>query len=125
SSTQAKPETAAPAKAVEQIDFSKWGKVSKKPMTQLRQVISRRMVENWTSIPHVTQFDEADITALNDLRKKYSAAYEQKGARLTLTSFVLKIVVETLKKHPLFNASLDEVANEIVLKEYFHIGIAV
>jgi pyruvate dehydrogenase E2 component (dihydrolipoamide acetyltransferase) len=59
------------------------------------------------------------------LRKKYVAEYEKKGARLTVTSFVLKAVVEALKKHPIFNSSLDEVANEIVLKEYFHIGIAV
>ncbi len=120
------PKSAVTTKPVaEQIDFSKWGAVSKKPMTQLRQIISRRMVENWTTIPHVTQFDEADISALNDLRKKYSAAYEQKGARLTLTSFALKIIAATLKKHPLFNSSIDEVTNEIVFKEYVHIGIAV
>jgi pyruvate dehydrogenase E2 component (dihydrolipoamide acetyltransferase) len=111
--------------AIEQIDFSKWGSVSKKPLTQLRQVIARRMLENWNSIPHVTQFDDADFTRLNDLRKKYAAAYEQKGAKLTLTPLVLKALVETLKKHPSFNSSLDEVAHEIVLKEYFHIGIAV
>ncbi len=109
----------------EQIDFSKWGPVVKKPVTALRQVIARRMWENWSAIPHVTQFDEADFTGLNDLRKQYAAAYEQKGARLTLTPFVLKAVVNTLKKHPMFNSSLDEVAGEIVLKEYFHIGIAV
>ena len=59
------------------------------------------------------------------LRKKYAAAYEQQGARLTLTSFALKVVVDTLKKHPVFNASLDEVAQEIVFKQYYHIGIAV
>ena len=59
------------------------------------------------------------------MRKKYAAAYEQKGARLTLTSFALKVVVDTLKKHPIFNASLDEVAQEIVFKQYYHIGIAV
>jgi len=111
--------------ALEQIDFSKWGSVLKKPLTPLRQVIARRMLENWNAIPHVTQFDEADITALNDLRKKYAAAYEQKCARLTLTSFVLKAVCETLKKHPMLNSSLDEVAQEIIIKEYFHIGVAV
>ncbi len=94
-------------------------------MSQLRKVISRRMVENWNAIPHVTQFDEADITSLLELRKKYVAAYEQKGARLTLTTFVLKAVVATLKKHPIFNSSLDEVSEEIVYKEYYHIGIAV
>ncbi|HWI59280.1 MAG TPA: 2-oxo acid dehydrogenase subunit E2, partial [Bacillota bacterium] len=115
----------APKPPAEQIDFSKWGPVSKKALSPLRQVIARRMAENWNTIPHVTQFDEADITGLNALRKKYAAAYEQKGARLTLTSFVLKMVAETLKKHPIFNSSLDEVSQEIVLKEYCHIGIAV
>jgi len=73
----------------------------------------------------VTQFDEADFTRLNELRKKFGAAYEKKGVKLTLTPFVLQAVVETLKKHPIFNSSLDEVANEIVVKEYFHLGIAV
>ena len=117
---------AAAAKPVaESIDFSKWGGITKKPMTSLRKVISRRMVENWNAIPHVTQFDDADITGLLELRKKYVAAYEQKGVRLTVTTFVLKAVVDALKKHPIFNSSLDEVADEIVYKEYYHIGIAV
>ena len=109
----------------EQIDFSQWGPVSRKPLAPLREVIARRMAESWNTIPRVTQFDEADITALMALRKKYAAAYEQQGARLTLTSFALKVVADTLKKHPVFNASLDEVARELVLKEYYHIGIAV
>ena len=115
---------AAPASA-ERIDFSKWGEVSKKPMTSLRKTISRRMVENWNTIPHVTQFDEADITELMDLRKKLAPEYEKKGARLTLTSFALKAVVAALKKHPIFNSSIDEVSDEIVLKDYYHIGLAV
>ncbi|HEV2394910.1 MAG TPA: 2-oxo acid dehydrogenase subunit E2 [Verrucomicrobiae bacterium] len=115
----------SPKPAPEPIDFSKWGPISKKPLSPLRQVIARRMAENWNAVPHVTQFDEADLTVLNELRKKYAPAYEQKGARLTLTSFVLKAVVQALKKYPVFNSSLDEAAQEIVLKEYFHIGIAV
>jgi pyruvate dehydrogenase E2 component (dihydrolipoamide acetyltransferase) len=114
-----------PKPAAEQLDFSKWGSVLKKSLSPLRQVISRRMLENWNSIPHVTQFDSADITGINALRKKYAAAYQQKGAHLTLTSFALKVIVDTLKKHSLFNSSLDEVAQEIVIKEYFHIGVAV
>jgi pyruvate dehydrogenase E2 component (dihydrolipoamide acetyltransferase) len=128
----AQPVTAAPVAGaqvqkppVEQIDFSKWGSVLKKPLSPLRQVIARRMLENWNAVPHVTQFDEADVTELNALRKKYVEAYEKKDARLTLTSFVLKIVAETLKAHPIFNSSLDEVAQEIVIKEYYHIGVAV
>jgi pyruvate dehydrogenase E2 component (dihydrolipoamide acetyltransferase) len=111
--------------APEQIDFSKWGPVSKKPLSPLRQVIARRMWENWNTIPHVTQFDEADFTTINNLRKKHAPAYEQQGMRLTVTPFVLKALVETLKKHPILNSSFDEAAQEIVLKEYFHIGIAV
>lgn len=119
--------SATPAKAApaEIVDFSKWGGISKKPMSQLRKVISQRMTENWNTIPHVTQFDEADVSALMDLRKKYAAAYEAKGARLTLTSFVLKVVAATLRQHEIFNASLDEANAEIVIKDYVHIGIAV
>jgi pyruvate dehydrogenase E2 component (dihydrolipoamide acetyltransferase) len=123
-----KPKPGAPAAAkpaAEQVDFSKWGKISKKPLTQLRQVIARRMLENWNSIPHVTQFDDADFTRLNELRKKHAPAYEKQGTRLTLTPLVLKALVETLKKHPIFNSSLDEVTQEVVLKEYFHVGVAV
>ncbi len=125
--TQPKSSAAgAPAKpAAEPVDFSQWGSVTKKPLSPLRQVIARRMTENWNTIPHVTQFDEADITGLLALRKKFVDAYEKKGARLTVTSFVLKAVADTLKKHPFFNSSLDEAANEIVLKDYVHLGIAV
>jgi pyruvate dehydrogenase E2 component (dihydrolipoamide acetyltransferase) len=115
----------APAAAAEQIDFSQWGSIYKRPVTQLRKVIAQRMTESRQIIPEVTQFDEADVTVLNELRKKYAPAYEKKGARLTLTSFILKAVANTLKKHPAFNTSYDEVANEIVFKEYFHLGLAV
>jgi pyruvate dehydrogenase E2 component (dihydrolipoamide acetyltransferase) len=125
----AKPSPAAagaPARPVaESIDFSKWGPVTKKPLTPLRQVIARRMWESWNVVPHVTQFDDADFTRLNELRKKFAADYEKKGAKLTLTPLVLKAIVETLKQHPIFNSSLDEVAQELVIKEYFHLGIAV
>jgi len=115
-----------PARAVaESIDFSQWGPVTKKSLTPLRQVIVRRMSESWNAVPRVTQFDDADFTQLNALRKKFAAAYEKQGARLTLTPLILKALAGVLKKHPIFNSSLDEVANEIVLKEYYHIGIAV
>ena len=125
----AKPAPAAAAvptrPAAEKVDFSKWGPVTRKPLTPLRQVIARRMWESWNAVPHVTQFDDADFTRLNELRKKYAAAYEQKGAKLTLTPLVLKALVAALKQHPIFNSSLDEAAQEVVMKEYFHIGIAV
>jgi pyruvate dehydrogenase E2 component (dihydrolipoamide acetyltransferase) len=109
----------------EQINFAQWGPIVKRPLTPLREVISRRMLESWNSVARVTQFDEADCTTLNELRKKFGPAYEAKGAKLTLTPLILKAVAVTLKKHSIFNASLDEVANEIIVKEYVHLGIAV
>jgi pyruvate dehydrogenase E2 component (dihydrolipoamide acetyltransferase) len=117
---------AAPAKpAPVQIDFSQFGPILKKPVTQLRKVIARRMSESWNSVARVTQFDDIDFTKLGELRKKFAADYEKKGVKLTLTPFVLKAVAITLKAHPIFNSSLDEVASEIILKEYIHLGIAV
>ena len=117
---------AAPAKPVApSIDFSQWGPVTKSPVTPLRKVIARRMSESWNAVARVTQFDDIDFTRLGELRKQFAAAYEAKGVKLTLTPFVLKAVAETLKKHPIFNSSLDEAANEIVLKSYIHLGIAV
>jgi pyruvate dehydrogenase E2 component (dihydrolipoamide acetyltransferase) len=114
-----------PSRPVESVDFSQWGEVTKKPLTQLRKVIARRMGESWHAVPRVTQFDEADITALMELRKKHADSYKAKGAPLTVTTFALKALVAALKKHPIFNASLDEATQEIVFKNYFHIGIAV
>ncbi|HSY44347.1 MAG TPA: 2-oxo acid dehydrogenase subunit E2 [Candidatus Acidoferrum sp.] len=116
----------AAAKApAERIDFAQWGSILKKPVSPLREVIAKRMQESWNSVARVTQFDEADFTGLNALRKKFGAAYEAKGVKLTLTPFILKAVAATLKQHLIFNSSLDETANEIILKEYIHLGIAV
>ncbi len=118
--------SAAPAKpAPVQIDFSQWGPVTKKSVTPLRKVIARRMAESWNTVARVTQFDDIDFTKLGELRKKFAAEYEKKGVKLTFTPFVLKAVAATLKQHPVFNSSLDEVTSEIVIKEYIHLGIAV
>ncbi len=116
------PAAKAPAAS---IDFSKWGNVEKKKMTSLRKAISNKMVESWTTIPRITQFDNVDVTDILALRKKFGKAYEKKGGHLTITPFIMKAVVETLKKHPAFNASLDEATEEIIYKNYYHIGIAV
>ena len=117
---------ATPARSAPQaIYFSKWGPVTKKALTPLRQVIARRMLENWNAIPHVTQFEEADFSRLNEVRKRFAPDYEAKGVKLTFTPMMLKALVVTLKRHPVLNSSLDEAANEIVFKDYFHIGIAV
>jgi pyruvate dehydrogenase E2 component (dihydrolipoamide acetyltransferase) len=116
---------AAPKPPAEKIDFEKWGPVSRKPVSSLRKTIAQRMHESWTSVPRVTQFDEADITGIVALRKKYAPKYEKKGANLTLTPFLMRAAVTALKKHPIFNSSLDEATGEIVFKEYYHLGIAV
>ncbi len=113
-------QAAAPA-----VDFSQWGPVTRKPMSPLRKRIAQRMVASATSLPVVTQFDEADVTWVDELRRKYSTAYESQGVRLTPTSFVLKAVAATLRRHPILNASLDAATDEIVLKDYIHLGIAV
>ncbi|MBI2357850.1 MAG: 2-oxo acid dehydrogenase subunit E2 [Deltaproteobacteria bacterium] len=115
----------APAREPESIDFAKWGPVSKKRMSPLRRTVAERTSEAWATVPHVFQLDEGDITAAMELRKKYAPLYEKKGARLTLTGLVLKAAIAPLKKFPIFNASLDETTQEIVYKEYFHIGVAV
>jgi pyruvate dehydrogenase E2 component (dihydrolipoamide acetyltransferase) len=109
----------------ETMDFAKWGPVRREKMAPLRRTVSQRMVQSWTTIPKINQFDDADITALLELRKKYAPAYENRRARLTLTAFVVKAVAGALRKYPRANSSLDEAAHEIVYKDYRHIGIAV
>lgn len=115
--------SAKPAPA--RIDFAQWGPVVNKPLSVLRKTIAQHMTENWNTIPHVHQFDAVDLTDLDGLRRKFAPAYEAAGARLTLTSFALVALARALKKHPLFNASLDEVGEAIVLKSYYHFGLAV
>jgi len=107
------------------VDFAQYGPVTSEPLTPLRKIISARMVENKVSLPHVTQFDEVDMTRIESLRATYKAAYEKAGAKLSPTPFIIKALVNTLQKHPRFNSSLNEVAETLILKQYFHIGIAV
>jgi pyruvate dehydrogenase E2 component (dihydrolipoamide acetyltransferase) len=116
---------AAPSAAAVMVDFARWGPVRRQPLTALRRTISQRMRESWSAVPRVTQFDQADVTGVLALRAAQAQAYEAKGARLTVTGFVLKAVAAALRKHPVLNASLDEAAGELVLKEYIHLGLAV
>lgn len=119
--------TAAPLPAYkpQSIDFSKWGPVTTKPYTSMRKTIGSRMHEAWSTIPHVYQMDEADITALAALRNKHKEAYKKAGASLTLTAIAVKVAANTLKNFPNFNASLDEAKEEVVYKSYYNIAIAV
>lgn len=114
-----------PAPAPRLPDFSKWGPVRTEPMSGVRKATARAMAQAWSQVPMVTHFDEADITELEALRKQYAKKAEEKGFRLTLTAFLLKALALTLKAFPKFNASLDVEAQEIVYKDYIHIGVAV
>jgi len=107
------------------LDLAKWGPTKRERMSPLRRTIAQRMTSSWTTVPHVTQFDDADITGLMELRKRYAKAYEKAGARLTVTSFAIKAAVSALGKYPAFKTSIDYEALEIVTRDYVHIGVAV
>jgi pyruvate dehydrogenase E2 component (dihydrolipoamide acetyltransferase) len=106
-------------------DFSRWGPVRAEPMSGVRKATMRAMAQAWAQVPMVTHFDEADITELEALRKGYARKAEEKGFRLTLTAFLLKALALTLKAFPKFNASIDPEKQEVIYKDYVHIGVAV
>jgi pyruvate dehydrogenase E2 component (dihydrolipoamide acetyltransferase) len=106
-------------------DFSRWGPVRAEPMSGVRKATMRAMAQAWAQVPMVTHFDEADITELEALRKGYARKAEEKGFRLTLTAFLLKALALTLKAFPKFNASIDPERQEVIYKDYVHIGVAV
>jgi pyruvate dehydrogenase E2 component (dihydrolipoamide acetyltransferase) len=106
-----------------EIDFSQFGETAIQPLTKIQKLSGRNLHRSWVTIPHVTQFDEADITEIEEFRKKMRA--ERPEVKLTLTSFFMKAVVALLKQMPRFNASLDKSGEQLILKRYFHIGVAV
>ncbi len=106
-------------------DFSKFGQITCRPVSLLRKKIAEKMSLSWGEVVHVTQFDEADLTRLNDLRRKYKQAYQEKGAKLTLTVLLTKAILNVLERHPEFSVSLDEEREEIIFKEYINLGMAV
>ncbi len=106
-------------------DFTRWGEVERVPLRSVRRSTARQMALAWSQIPHVNHQDKADITALEAFRGKHKDRIKEKGGRLTPTVFAMKAVVTALKEHPRFNASLDPENEEIILKQYYHIGVAV
>ncbi len=108
-----------------QVDFAKFGPVEAKPLSRIRKLSGANLHRNWISIPHVTQFDEADVTELEAFRKESGAASEKQGFKLTMLAFLIKACVTALRQYPEFNASLDRSGENLVLKKYFHIGVAV
>jgi pyruvate dehydrogenase E2 component (dihydrolipoyllysine-residue acetyltransferase) len=106
-------------------DFSRWGAVERQPMRAVRRKTAEHLSAAWAAIPHVTQCDLADITALEESRKKYAKQVEAAGGSLTVTAIAVKIIAAALKVFPQFNASIDLEAGEIVTKKYVNIGVAV
>jgi pyruvate dehydrogenase E2 component (dihydrolipoamide acetyltransferase) len=106
-------------------DFSKWGLVERVPFRSIRRATAKQMSLAWSLIPHVNSQDELDVTDLESFRKKHKTDIESMGGRLTMTVFALKAVATALKRLPHFSATLDSAAQEIILKKYFHIGVAV
>ncbi len=110
---------------VPQVDFAKFGAIEILPLSRIRRASAKNLHRSWLNVPHVTQFDEADITELEEYRKQQNLELSEKGVKLTPLSFLIKSVVSTLKEYPQFNASLHPDGEQMVLKKYIHIGIAV
>ncbi|WHZ27852.1 MAG: Dihydrolipoamide acetyltransferase component of pyruvate dehydrogenase complex [Nitrospira sp.] len=102
-----------------------YGTERREPLPSLRRKIAANMTQSWTTIPHVHQFQDADITDLMELHKRYALDFKKKGATLTLTSLVIKAVVHALKRYPQLNATLDLTGGEVIYKDYYNIGVAV
>jgi pyruvate dehydrogenase E2 component (dihydrolipoamide acetyltransferase) len=106
-------------------DFSKFGEIERKPMSGVRRKTAEHLTSAWNTIPHVTQFDKADITDLEKVRQKYRSEVEKLGGNLTVTAVTAKVLATALRKFPQFNASVDPVTESIVYKKFVNIGIAV
>ena len=113
------------AVSLPKIDFSQWGSIDEKPLTKIQKITGDRLQQAWQTIPHVTQFDEADISVLNKKRIELKKEGEKKNIKVTFLPFIIKAVIKSLKEFPRFNSSLDHLGENLVLKNYYNIGIAV
>jgi pyruvate dehydrogenase E2 component (dihydrolipoamide acetyltransferase) len=117
---------AALARPARQLpDFQKWGAVERQPWSNIRRATAEHLSHAWTTIPHVTQFDKADVTSLEELRQRHKDRVAQAGGQLTITAMLVKILATAVGKFPQFNASIDTERGEIVYKKYVNIGVAV
>ena len=124
--SEPEPERGPASAAAEGLpDFSQWGEIERQPLRSIRRTIARRMSESWRQAPQVMHADVADITDLERFRQHHKAEVEENGGKLTTTVLVIKAAVAALKEFPRFNASLDSDSGELILKHYFHIGVAV
>jgi pyruvate dehydrogenase E2 component (dihydrolipoamide acetyltransferase) len=106
------------------IDFTQFGEVESKPLSRIKKLSGANLHRNWVTAPHVTQFDEADITDLEDFRKSMQADAEKRGVKLTMLAFLIKASVNALKAYPNFNSSLSPDGDSLILKNYYNIGFA-
>ncbi len=106
-------------------DFSKWGEIDRQPMSNIRRKTAEHLSYAWATVPHVTQFDKADITELEKIRKQFGKQVEAAGGKLTVTGILLKVIASAMKVFPQFNSSIDMEKNEVIYKKYFNIGVAV
>jgi pyruvate dehydrogenase E2 component (dihydrolipoamide acetyltransferase) len=106
-------------------DFGQWGEVVRERLSSVRRATAAGMATAWAQVPHVTQFDHADVTQLDAMRRKFNQRPEVAERKLSMTAIVIKLVAAALKQFPKFNASLDPAAEEVILKNYIHIGVAV
>ena len=109
------------------VDFSKFGEIEEKPLTRIQKISGPNLHRNWVTIPHVTQFEEADITDLEDFRKQQNVIADKRklGVKITPLVFMMKAVADALKAYPVFNTSLSADGESLIQKKYYHIGIAV
>ena len=107
------------------VDFNQWGETDVKKLTKIKTITGSRLTRAWQTIPHVTQFIEAEVTSLDLLRKKEKEKLLKKDIKVTMMSFLMKATVNTLKEYPIFNSSIQNNGTNIVFKKYYHIGIAV
>jgi len=116
--------SAQPATA-ENVSAPQLGIATREPMSAIRKMVAQQMAHSWQTIPHVTHFEKADITELEALRAQYAKQAQQAGVKITAIAFVIKALTEALKRFPKFNASIDMESQQIVLKPFYHIGVAV
>jgi len=117
--------TGAPLAALPLPDFSRWGEIERQPMKSVRRKTAQHLAYAWSTIPHVTHHDKADITELEQLRKKYEAQAEAAGGKLAMTAIAVKVIASALMVFPQFAASMDLAREELIYKKYVHIGVAV
>ena len=111
--------------SIVQEDFSQWGETENQKLTKIKRITGKRLQAAWQTIPHVTQFDEADITDLDTYRKKLKEKLLKDGLKVTFLPFLIKALTHILKEMPEFNSSLDSLSTNLVIKKYINIGIAV